>query len=295
MRKAFEGVAPLPHTIARNYLNVKRYSIIQTNDLNEKSHLHRQHFRIIRLCIGSNKFWTVQRYEEYLKLASFYRKKFRNCSDFPKIIFIFAAKLLKYSFKNTFYMLYGLIAVCAILVGILYLVFKDQKHKNKLPNSKFERIGAAAVAIQQMFISKGYSENKNDRCIWNNISFVIAFLIDQKICSIIDKVRLELEFKHTYDDEDESFTCGVWINEGVSFYRKEIQKIFTVKNTLPDVIVYNLLNPNVDKVSFKDLPLFGVNVLVASDCWVSILHIMDTFFFNDKNLKDLPLGCKTYE
>ena len=163
---------------------------------------------------------------------------------------------------------------------------------NERPHSIFERIGTVAVGIQHFFNEEVYTTTtKNDRSIWNNASFVIAYLVEFGICSVVDQIHFQLGFRHFYEDEDESFACDVWIREGVSFYRKQIRSIRNNTHPLPDVIVYNLLHPNVDKVPFEELPLFGVDMLAITECWACILDIIDRFFLSDPNIKELPRGC----
>lgn len=161
----------------------------------------------------------------------------------------------------------------------------------KLPSTIFERIGSAAVAIQNFFITKGFVTSKNDRAIWNNISFVIAFLEEFNLISAVAQIHLQLKFKHMYKDEDESFACELWIREGVSFYRRQINDMKYERHTLPDVIVYNLLHPDVEKLSFEELSVFDIDIVAAMECWTFILETVDLFFLNDDNFKNLPLGC----
>lgn len=163
---------------------------------------------------------------------------------------------------------------------------------SKLPQSFFDRIGAVSVGIQHFFNENGFTETtKSDKSIWNNASFVIAFLVEFGICSVVDQVHFQLGFRHFYEDENESFACDTWLREGVSFYRKQIRDIRNNTHPLPDVIVYNLLHPTVEKVPFKDLPLFGVDMFAITECWTYILDTIDRFFLSDSNIKDLPRGC----
>lgn len=187
-------------------------------------------------------------------------------------------------------MVYSIIAIVIFLAAILFLVFKDNKKKKKLPETIYERIGVAAALMQQYFIDNNKTSDKNDRCIWNNASFVIAFLTELRICSVVDNVRLMLKFQHLYDDEDERFACGVWLREGISFYRKQVSKILNKSYTLPDVIVYNLLNPNIDKVSLEDLDVFDVDMIFSIGCWAYINNILERFFLSDPDIKNLPKG-----
>lgn len=161
----------------------------------------------------------------------------------------------------------------------------------KLPNSIFERIGTVAAGILSFFIEKGYLSNKSDEAMWNIISFITAFLVEFNICTVVNQIHIQLGFKNMYDNEDERFNCDVWIREGVTFYRKQIKNMRSERHSLPDVTVYNLLNPSLDKIDFDNLPIFGTDVFVMTECWSYILDIFDVFFLNDDNIKDLPLGC----
>ncbi|UKK52137.1 hypothetical protein L6472_06035 [Prevotella sp. E13-17] len=163
---------------------------------------------------------------------------------------------------------------------------------NELPQTLLARIGTVAVGMQHFFNEKGFiEENRSDRAIWNNSSFIIAFLVEFGICSVVDQVHIQLGFRRFYEDEDESFACDVWIREGVSFYRKQIRDMKNNTHPLPDVIVFNLLHPNVDKVPFEDLPLFEIDMFTITECWAYILDIIDSFFLSDSNIKELPRGC----
>lgn len=162
---------------------------------------------------------------------------------------------------------------------------------NQLPNNVFDRIGTVAVGIQQHFIDEGLVSSRNDKYIWNNISFVIAFLLEFNVCSVVDNIHFQLGFKHLYKDEDESFDCGVWIREGVSFYKKQINDMRLNIHSLPDVIIYNLLNPDIDKKPLSDISIFDVDILASISCWEYILNLIDKFFLSDPNFKELPRGC----
>ena len=93
----------------------------------------------------------------------------------------------------------------------------------KLPKTLFERIGVVSVGIQHYFNENGFTEiTKNDKSIWNNASFVIAFLVESGICSLDDQVHFQLGFRHFYEDENEGLVCDIWIREGISFYCKQL-------------------------------------------------------------------------
>ena len=188
-------------------------------------------------------------------------------------------------------MIYSVIVIIVFVASIFVLVFYNKKKKHKLPQTMYDRIGVAATMIQKYFVDNGKSSDKSDRCIWNNISFVMAYLTEMNICSVGDNIYISLNFQHLYKDEDENFVCGVWLRDGISFYRKQIKNIKNNTHALPDVIVYNLLNPNIDKISLKDLPLFDVDMIFTMKCWAYINDIFDRFFLSDQNIKNLPRGC----
>lgn len=172
-----------------------------------------------------------------------------------------------------------------------FIIKSMRKRRHRLPETIFERIAVAAISIQQHFILYKLSNSKEDKTLWNNISFIIAFLIEYRICTVVDQIRIQLGFKNLYKDKDETFACEVWIKEGVSFYRKQIRKMNTGSYTLPDIIVYNLMNQSLEKATFENTFNFNINILMVSKSWIYILHILETFFLNDKNLKNVPLGC----
>lgn len=185
-------------------------------------------------------------------------------------------------------MIYTIICLIVFVLGILFLILR--KNKEELPKTLFERIATAAVAIQYYFINNKYSKTKNDKSVWNNASFIIAFLLEYNLCRAVDQIYLQKGFKQVYGTEESAY-CESYIKSGVSYYRSQIRDMKCGLHDLPDVIIYNLLHPDGKRKNYDDVNVVDINIITTEDCWGFILNLIEKYFVSDKKLSDLPIGC----
>ena len=217
-----------------------------------------------------------------MKLANFYP----NFYGLLIILCIFAAVT---QYLNV--MIGSIIAIAILVIAIITLVVSDRKDKKpKLPGTILERIGQAAAGIHYYIYESGYSIRKSDSAIWNNASFIIAYLMEHKICSAVDDIYIANDFKKLYADKTTGSLCYYWLRNGVSFYRKEIRALKNGSHELPDTIIHNLIHPSKDKVPYDQIPMLDTNIIRMMDLWSQITSIMDRYFISDPEIKKLPLS-----
>lgn len=131
-------------------------------------------------------------------------------------------------------------------------------------------LGNGAFGLTRTLAS-AYRTTPPDRdCfIWDTYAFLLGYFYTFDGLDQTEVVKLIQQFSRNYPDHERQAMSQLWLMEATQFYGTHVWNIKTESHPMPDVILYNLCNPKVNKTD--DIPLTAIDPLQMAQLWELII------------------------